>query len=127
MKEWTEESLIKAGYKIQNAKITSADLSTESHACACLEIALDGGDWVTVYGGYKLATAGTYMRREEIQGSAHGLEAILYIMHTVGVDNLSDMKGKHVRVALKGWGGSIKIIGNVIKDEWFDYGTFWEK
>lgn len=52
------------------------------------------------------------------------MAAILTIMRVVGVDRLSDMKGKYVRVATKGWGDTVKIIGNIIKDEWFDYGTF---
>lgn len=126
MTEWTKEKLIAEGYKIENALITRVDLSTADHACTCLEITLDGGGWGCVYGGYNLATGGTYLNREEIKGSARGFKAILYIMHTVGVDRLFDMKGKYVRVATKGWGGTIKIIGNIINDEWFDYGTFWE-
>lgn len=32
----------------------------------------------------------------------------------------------HVRVATKGLGHSVKIIGNFIKDEWFDYESFFE-
>lgn len=43
-----------------------------------------------------------------------------------GVDDLMEMKGKHVRVAIKGLGHSVKIIGNFIKDEWFDYESFFE-
>lgn len=35
------------------------------------------------------------------------------------------MKGKYIRVATKGWGDTIKIIGNVIKDQWFDTESFW--
>lgn len=48
-------------------------------------------------------------------------------MRVVGVDSLNDMKGKYVRVATKGWGDTVKIIGNITKDEWFDYGTFFKE
>ena len=48
------------------------------------------------------------------------------IMNLIGVSNLSDMKGQYVRVALKGSGHIVKIIGNIIEDQWFDYGTFFE-
>ena len=34
MKKWSEEELIAAGYKIENAQITNADLSTENIAVA---------------------------------------------------------------------------------------------
>ena len=46
------------------------------------------------------------------------------IMDTVGVEKFQDLKGKYVRVATKGWGDSVKIIGNIIKDKWFDVETF---
>lgn len=54
------------------------------------------------------------------------LELIMRIKNLVGVSNLSDMKGQYVRAALKGLGHTIKIIGNIIEDQWFDYGTFFE-
>lgn len=128
MKKWTEEELIAAGYKIQNAKITNADLSTESFCCCDFPITLDGDGWGVVYGGYVLGKGGTsYKNIDDIEGSEMGMKAILTIMRVVGVDSLNDMKGKYVRVATKGWGDTVKIIGNIIKDEWFDYGTFFKK
>lgn len=41
------------------------------------------------------------------------------------VSRLEDMKGKYVRVATKKWGDTVKIIGNIIKDRWFDYQSFY--
>lgn len=127
MKKWTEKELIESGYTIQNAEITAVDLSTESYCCADLPITLNGNGWGVVYGGYVLGKGGTSYKIDEIEGSAQGMAAILTIMRVVGVDRLNDMKGKYVRVATKGWGDTVKIIGNIIKDEWFDYGTFFEK
>lgn len=43
----------------------------------------------------------------------------------LGVSRLEDMKGKYVRVATKKWGDTVKIIGNIIKDRWFDYQSFY--
>lgn len=127
MKKWTEEELIESGYTIQNAKITNADLSTESYCCCDFPITLDGDGWGVVYGGYVLGKGGTAYKIDEIEGTEMGMKAILTIMRVVGVDSLNDMKGKYVRVATKGWGDTVKIIGNIIKDEWFDYGTFFKK
>ena len=127
MKKWTEKELIEAGYTIQNAFIRNVDLSTENYCCADLSIVLDGDGWGVVYGGYCLGKGGKAYKIDEIEGSAEGMTAILTIMHVVGVDRLNDMKGKYVRVATKGWGDTVKIIGNVIQDEWFDYGTFFKK
>lgn len=127
MIDWTEEKLIAEGYKIQNARITHIDLSTENYCCADLRITLDGGGWGVTYGGYKLAHAGTYIKREEIEGNKRGFEAILYIMWVLDTDSLYDLKDKYVRVATKGWGSTVKIIGHILKDQWFDYGSFFGK
>ena len=67
-----------------------------------------------------------YLGAKNFVGYASGLEAIMRIMDVVGVDDLTEMKGKHVRVALKGISDSVKIIGNFIRDEWFDYGSFFD-
>lgn len=126
MIKWTEQKLKDAGYEIQNAKITSIDLSAEDHGCLTLSMAIDGGGWGCVYGGYKLGTAGTYMEEESLSGSAAGLECIIRIMHTLGVDRFTGLNGKYIRVATKGWGSSISIIGNIINDKWFDQKSFFE-
>lgn len=126
MKQWTEKELREAGYEIKNALITKVDLSTQDHAAACFEIVLEGGGWGVCYGGYKLATAGTYLKQEEIEASEKGFEAILNIMWVLESDSLIALKGKYVRVATKGWGDSVNIIGNITKERWFDYGTFFE-
>ena len=67
-----------------------------------------------------------YLGAKNFVGYASGLEAIMRIMDVVGVYDLIEMKGEHVRVATKGLGDSVKIIGNFIKDEWFDYGSFFD-
>lgn len=46
------------------------------------------------------------------------------IMDVIGVSRFEDLPNCYARVATKGWGESVKIIGNVIKDKWFDYETF---
>lgn len=116
------DSLIAEGYKIENAQITSIDLSMEDHGCLTLSMALEGAGWGCVYGGYCLGNG--YLGASEFKGSAKGLEYIMRIMDTVGVSKFQDLKGKYVRVASKGWGEIIKIIGHITKDQWFDPEAF---
>jgi hypothetical protein len=97
----------------------------DNHACLTLDITLTGDGWGVVYGGYKLGHG--YLGADEFIGSKEGMEAVMRIMDTVGVSDLMKMKGKYIRVADGGWGSCVKIIGNVIKDKWFDYGTFFNK
>lgn len=122
MKKYTQDELIETGYEIKNALITNADLSMADYGCLTLAITLDGGGWGVVYGGYCLGHG--YLGADDFDGSASGLESIMRIMDVVGVERFQDLKGKYVRVATKGWGGSVKIIGNILKDKWFDIETF---
>lgn len=126
MKKYTEEQLKSKGYELLNAKITNVSLNMKNHGCVTLDICLDGHGWGVVYGGYCLGKG--YLGAEDnfFKGSAQGMEAIIRIMDTIGVDDLDNMVGKYVRVASKGLGSSIKIIGNIIEDKWFDYETFFD-
>jgi hypothetical protein len=99
-------------------------LNFKDHGLLTLDLTLSGGGWGVVFGGYVLGHG--YLGSKNFKGSKAGLEAIMRIMDVVGVDDLIEMKGKHVRVALKGVGDSVKIIGNFIRDEWFDYGSFFD-
>lgn len=122
MKKYTQDELTDLGYRIENALITNADLSMADHGCLTLSITLDGGGWGVVYGGYCLGHG--YLGADNFDGSASGLESIMRIMDVVGVERFQDLKGKYVRVATKGWGSSVKIIGNILRDKWFDAETF---
>lgn len=120
-----KESLIREkGYEIKNARITSADLDMRDHGCMVLWIGLDGDGWGVNYGGYCLGHG--YLGAKEFDGSAKGMESIMRIMDVVGVGKFSDLKGMYVRVATKGLGTTVKIIGNIIKDKWFDIEEFFE-
>ena len=119
------EQLIANGYKIENARITGAELSMEDHGCLTRSMSLDGGGWGCTYGGYCIGRG--YLGAEVFEGSAKGNEYIMRIMNTVGVSKFSALKGQIVRVATKGWGSCVKIIGNVIEDRWFDPEQFFEE
>jgi len=125
MKPWNKKELEAAGYTIENAKITSVDLSMADHGVFTLSVGLDGGSWGCVYGGYVIGKG--YLDASEFEGCKSGVESIMRIMDTIGVERFNDMTGKYVRVAVSDkWGHSIKIIGNIIKDKWFDIDSFFE-
>lgn len=124
MKKYTYEQLTEAGYTIENALIEKVDLSMADHGCLTLAMTLQGGGWGVVYGGYCLGRGYLGADDDFFDGSAAGMEYLMRIMDTVGVERFQDLKGKYVRVATKGWGDSVKIIGNIIKDQWFDAETF---
>lgn len=124
MKKWTQDNLVKDGYQIENAQITSVSLNMENHGCLCLDLVLEWSCCGCVYGGYVLGKGYVGADDDFFSGSEKGCEAIMRIMDTVGESDLLKMKGKYVRIAHKGLGSSIKIIGNIIKDKWFDLESF---
>lgn len=58
---------------------------------------------------------------------AESLELITEIMKTVGVYKWEDLKGKYIRTVDRGWGETIKTIGNLLGDRWFNIDEFFEK
>ena len=59
------------------------------------------------------------------EGYEGGAEAIVRILDVVDCSELESLKGKYIRAAIKR-GEYVKIIGNIIKDQWFDYGSFFD-
>ena len=112
------ENLLKDGYKIENAQIKSVDLSMEDHGCLTMNMVLEGDGWGVCYGEICLGKG--YVGAKSFEGSAKGLEYIMRIMDVVGVSKFQSLNGKYVRVAVKGLGSTVKIIGNIINDKWFD-------
>lgn len=124
MKHWTEKALVDSGYTIENAQITNVSLNMNNYGSLCLDLTLEWKERECVYGGYVLGKGYVGADDDFFSGSAKGCEAIMRIMDTVEESELLKVKGKYIRVAHKGLGSSVKIIGNIIKDKWFDYGTF---
>lgn len=124
MKKWTEKLLKAEGYDIRNAEIRNVSLGMADHGVLTSDLTLDGHGWGVCYGGYVLGKG--YVGAKDFKGYASGIEAIMRIMDTVGCDKYESMKGKYVRVATKGWGSTVKIIGNILEDKWFDYESFFK-
>lgn len=62
---------------------------------------------------------------QELNTYEGGAEAIVRILDVVDCSELESLKGKYIRAAIKR-GESLKIIGNIIKDQWFDCGSFFD-
>jgi hypothetical protein len=109
--------------EIKNAKITNVSLSMADHGCLTFYVGLNGGGWCCNFGGYCIGHG--YLGAESFQGSEAGLEVLMRIMDTVGVECWEDLKGQYCRVKTEGWGGKILSIGNILKDKWFDIKEFY--
>ena len=122
MKIWTEEKLLLEGYMVRNAKIIDADLDMSDHGCICLRMPIEGNGFGCVLGGECLGLG--YLGAQDFDSFEKALVYIMRIMDVVGVERFNDLKGKYIRVATQGWGGYVKIIGNLINNKWFDMADF---
>lgn len=111
---------------IENARITSVDLSMADHGILTLQIAIKGDGWGCCLGGYILGNG--CLGAKEFNGSPKGIEEIMRIMDVIGVNKFNDMVGKYIRVEKgEGWGDIIHKFGNIIEDKWFDYKEFYKE
>lgn len=111
--------------KTENAEITSVSLSMGDHGYLTFIVYLKGEGWICGYGGYCIGKG--YLGADEFEAlNGHGLEAMMRIMDTVGVEKWEDLPGKYVRVKTEGFSG-IDIIGNLINDKWFNIREFFAK
>lgn len=124
MKQWTEEELKAKGYDLLNGKITATKLTMEDYGCLSGDIVIEGCGCGVVYGGYCLGHG--YLGAKEFTCSESTAPYLMRIMDTVGVNRWEDLNGKYVRWACRGLSDTVKIIGNIIDDKWFDAESFFE-
>lgn len=125
MIEWDKNRLENDGYNIENAIIKSVDLSMADHGWLVLTMDVEGDGLGCVYGGYGLGKG--FVGASNFEGSKNGVEYLMRIMNIAECDTFNQLEGKYIRVATKGWGEPIKIIGNLVKDKWFDARSFFEE
>lgn len=111
--------------EILNAKITSVSLSMADHGILTYDIGLDFGGSGCMFGGRCIGKG--YLGAKSFEGYDKGLEAMMRVMDTVGVEKWEDLNGKYVRAVTKGWGGSVQKIGHILKDKWFDQEEFFKE
>lgn len=109
--------------EIKNGYIEGVSLTMSDHGCLTFYLSVSGGCWGFNYGGYCLGKG--YLGADKFSGSAKGMECLMHIMNTIGVERWEDLKGKYIRVVDPGWGGTVTKIGNIIDDKWFDIKEFY--
>lgn len=108
--------------EIKNGKITDVSLTMADHGVLTFYLTIEGNGIGFCYGGYVLGHG--YLGSKNFDSSAKGLEAIMRIMDTVGVDRWEDLKNKYIRYEDNGLGSIVHKIGNIIQDKWFDIEEF---
>lgn len=124
MINYTEDKLISEGYTIENVEIVSADLSMADHGLLTLRLGLKGNCWSVTYGGYALGRGYLDAADNVFTDFSGSIEYLMRIMDVVGSSSFNGMVGNYVRIATKQRSDIVKIIGNIIRDKWFDAESF---
>ena len=101
---------------IKNARIESTRLGTEDHGLFTFSLALDYGGLHQHFGGIGLDNP----PKERVPGArrgptAYGMDCIVRILETVGVESWEDLKNKYVRAEVKN--GYIVGLINILDDD----------
>lgn len=102
---------------ILNGKIIRTSLGTKDAPCFTCWIFIETEEGTGGVGGYALDAYNKRLSRRE--GIAEGLDAIMSILKTVGVDQWEDLTGQYVRCETDRM--RITKIGHITKDKWFSF------
>ena len=100
----------------ENAIIDGTMLGREDHGIMTCFVYLKFNGSHQGFGGYGMDEWDEATK--ERQGGAFGMEFIIQVLKTIGVDNWEQLKGKHCR-ADHDW-GKVYRIGHIIEDKWFE-------
>jgi hypothetical protein len=105
---------------IKNAVIESATITTADHGLLSAWLTLDYGGTGQGFGGYSLYLPKSFKHHTMLSPAGH---FIWRVMEVAGVEDWDQLKGKTIRVRTdsdSSFGGTIKAIGHIVKDDWFD-------
>ena len=110
---------------IENVKITDTFLGREDHGILTCHLTVEGDGFAVIIGGYCLDK---YDEHKNKRVAFHkSFELIDRILEVVGVNSWEELQGKHIRVKSNGYGGRVTKIGNLFKEDWLDFDTFFKE
>ena len=107
---------------IENVKITDTFLGREYHGLLTCYLTVEGNGFGVSIGGYCLDQYDEHNNKRVAR-----FELIDRILEVAGVNSWEELQGKHIRVKSNGFGGRVTKIGNLIKEDWLDFDTFFNE
>ena len=107
---------------IENVKISNTFLGREDNGILTCYLTVEGEGFGVSIGGYCLEKYDEHKKKRVVC-----FELIDRILEVVGVSAWEELQGKHIRVKSKGFGGRVTKIGNLFKEDWLDFDTFFKE
>jgi len=109
---------------IKNAQIVDVTISMADHGVLTFYVHVKTDSFNCGIGGYQNGVG--HLGAKTWKGNGSAIVAMMKIMDTVGVSRWEDLVGKYCRIDCTGVRGSasVKKIGNILGDKWFDLREF---
>lgn len=107
---------------IENVKIIKTFLGREDHGILTCYLTVVGDGFGVSIGGYCLDKYDEHKKKR-----VASFELIDRILEVVGVSTWEELQGKYIRIKSNGFGGRITKIGNLLKEDWLDFDTFFKE
>lgn len=109
--------------EIRNGRVKETFLGREDHGMFIFCLTLDYGPATQGFGLFQLDAWNEQRGRRE--GTRFGMESIIGVLETLGVESWEDLCGTPVRARLED--GIIRAIGHYLEDRWFDNEALWQQ
>lgn len=100
--------------EVENAEIRDLSVGFD-HGCLTIWITLMGNGWGCGFGGYRMDPSPSQKPGDSKDVMAFWMKGLCWVLE---VDDFLKLQGKHCRAVLAE--GTVKKIGHLIKDRWFD-------
>lgn len=110
---------------IRNARIRSTELGLIANGMMSCFLHLEWPGGGVGFGGTRMDTWDKTI--DDSVGTQYGCDLIIHILKVVGVEKWEDLPGKHVRLEDRGLGRTVRKIGHLLEDKWFDIEEFSEE
>lgn len=107
------EALINNNYTILNGKVVKVSCILNQDNTFMLNLMIQGDGWQCMYGNFDVFSAKYDTRTSIIQ-----------LLHLLEEDNIFNLEGKYVRVAVKDVNSPVEYIGNIVEDNWYNFNDY---
>lgn len=108
----TLQELNENNYIVLNGKIENVILAKNEDKLI-FRLLISGDNWGCNYGDFDIADKWFA-----------GPKSIMDLMDVLGVVEFSEIKGQYLRVAVQNMEEPVRIIGNIISDQWFNFDDY---
>lgn len=108
------ESLMNNNYTILNGKIVKVSCIFNQDNTFMFNLIIQGEEWQCIYGNFDI-----------FSDKYDSKTSIIQLLDLLEENNIFDLEGKYVRVAVQDVNSPVEYIGNIVKDNWYNFNDYY--